>query len=852
MVRGTWHLGVHPAWVFPTLVVVVHLAGCWTHARPCSPVGDDVCQGQLGADGCWPSTVTCADGHQPTTPVDYARCALDGALAEAHSTARVQVAVVGDAALVGKTDTIARVLDAHPESYLIIPLGDATWIVGRDAVGAMYGALEVAERLRFQGACALPLPEVVRGAPAVSLRAANPFLVLPEQSETDWWFLDEQYWTQYLDLLAHARFNFLDIHGMYDLGSTLFPNALLYFARSPSFPDVGAPAADRERNLAALNRVIALATARGIKVGLMSYNALTSLDGASADAISDDAVKIYTREAAQDLATRAPGLARLGFRIGESSRPASWYGDTFIAGVEQAGTGVAPYTRTWGASKTDILSLQAMVGDGLAGESMVVEAKYNGEHWGAPYAIAGGWLASFGAYSYQDFLNPPTPYDFLFQVRAGGTHRIFRQASYARTRRTVQSLAFSPAVRGFTLEPPQAYFPQRDGYHAQDSDRFSPWTFARDEMMFLLWGRLSYDPDTPEDLFRAMLARETGGDFLWDAMQAAGEIVPWIQTAHTCGPDSRNFAPELELGGDVASWTTPPGTQTASCYRQGAFDTFAIAGPDEVAADLVAGSATSRLSPVEVAARVLDAADRAALAGGAPDDNLLARDIVRECHALADLGHYFGHKLRGATALAVYQRVGISDWLSAARAETTTADDAWRQLADDTSYISPFADHLRMLTLGYDPFHWSEEVPALDADPNAIDVIEAQVVAAMPIPPATMPAAEVWLRSSRPQGPGLAELSIVPSDPAAATWLVRVSFTAAVPADAKVRVLWKPFQSEVDWSVVGTTAAGVGSYSASVAGGGAGGLFAVEVLSAQGGWRYPDPERETPYLSLPP
>jgi len=365
---------------------------------------------------------------------------------------------------------------------------------------------------------------------------------------------------------------------------------------------------------------------------------------------------------------------------------------------------------------------------------MVVEAKYNGEHWGAPYAIAGGWLASFGSVQLPGLPQPAHALRFPIPGAGRGTHRIFRQASYARTRRTVQSLAFSPAVRGFTLEPPQAYFPQRDGYHAQDSDRFSPWTFARDEMMFLLWGRLSYDPDTPEDLFRAMLARETGGDFLWDTMQAASEIVPWIQTVHTCGPDSRNFAPELELGGDVGSWATPSGTQTASCYRQGAFDSFAIAGPDEVAADLIAGSATSRLSPVEVAARVLEAADRAALAGGAPDDNLLARDIVRECHALADLGQYFGHKLRGATALAVYQRVGLSDWLSAARAETATADDAWRQLADDTSYIRPFADHLRMLTIGYDPFHWSEEVPALDADPQAIDASEAQVSAVMPVP----------------------------------------------------------------------------------------------------------------------
>jgi hypothetical protein len=425
--------------------------------------------------------------------------------------------------------------------------------------------------------------------------------------------------------------------------------------------------------------------------------------------------------------------------------------------------------------------------------------------------------------------------------------------SYARTRRTIQALALSPAVRGFTLEPPQAYFPQRDEYHAQNDDRISTWTFARDEMMFLLWGRLAYDPDTPEELFRAMLARETEGDVLWDAVQAASEIVPWIQTARTCGPDSRDFAPELELGGDVGYWASAVGTRVDPCAWQGPFDTFAIAGPDEVAADLVGGAVTSRLSPIDVAARILDAADAAEKTDGASQENVLARDIARECRALADLGRHFGRKLRGATALAVYSRTGLPDWLDSARTETTVADDAWRSLAADTSYIVPFGDHLRMSGQGYDPFHWSAEIPALAADGPAIDSIVARIAATPPpTSSVTIPSADVWLHAPRPDGPGLAELSVTPFDPVAAAWSVSVRFASPLPADARIRILWKPFAGETDWTSIDATSSSDGSYSASISGGGAGGLFATEVLSAQGGWRYPDSERETPYLSLPP
>src|SRR5262249_7118319 len=160
--------------------------------------------------------------------------------------------------------------------------------------------------------------------------------VLPAQDEPAWWFLDEGFWSEYLDLLAQSRMNFLDLHGMYNLGNTIFPNALLYFGTSETFPEVGVDSKAREQNLAMLNNIIYMAAVRGIRVGLSTYPSDPRPTGEGPPQLPDgsDELKQYTREAAKDLATRASGLWRLGFRIGESGQPASWYIDTIIAGVQ--------------------------------------------------------------------------------------------------------------------------------------------------------------------------------------------------------------------------------------------------------------------------------------------------------------------------------------------------------------------------------------------------------------------------------------------------------------------------------------------------------------------------------------
>jgi len=280
-------------------------------------------------------------------------------------------------------------------------------------------------------------------------------------------------------------------------------------------------------------------------------------------------------------------------------------------------------------------------------------------------------------------------------------------------------------------------------------------------------------------------------------------------------------------------------------------DTLAFASAFDAAQDLAKDVGTPRVTPPEIARILLDDAARARNAADVAVDpnDAEARDVVRECVALADFAEYYAHKLRAATALAVYEASASDDFLGVARDETALADAAWVSLANDTAYIAPFVD---MMTIGH-AFHWRDLVPSLSMDPRSIDDAVAQVKASPPPPVAVpLPSAGAWLDAPRAEGPGLVSLDVSPSDPTAPSWTVRATFARAVPADAAVTIEWKEFPSSSDWTNVAASGSGT-TWEATVTHAGDGGMFAVEVRGRAGvGWHYPDPLTETPYVVLVP
>ena len=80
-------------------------------------------------------------------------------------------------------------------------------------------------------------------------------------------FYDEAYWQRYLDTLARNRFNSLVVIFGYEDGGFLAPS-YPYFFDVPEFSEVkmtGITVEQQWRNTEALNRLIAMAHARGIR-----------------------------------------------------------------------------------------------------------------------------------------------------------------------------------------------------------------------------------------------------------------------------------------------------------------------------------------------------------------------------------------------------------------------------------------------------------------------------------------------------------------------------------------------------------------------------------------------------------
>lgn len=608
------------------------------------------------------------------------------------------------------------------ESFTLRTFRDNAVIESSDAVGAMYAGLELAERIETRGARALATSET-KGAPFLSVRAINPFLTLPWDSKSNapiydpaalddparWWFHDEDYWTTLFDLMAEARLNQLDLHGAYDIETTRFPNLYAYFVDSPSFPLVGVAKEIKAKNLVQLRHVIELAHARGIHVSLMSYEAqFTTPHNPKPPYESSEAnLATYTREVVEAMIRALPNLDAIGFRIGESGHGAEFF-RCYLDAVKASGRDIPLYTRSWITTKGVVVPLAQ------ASKDFTVEIKFNGEQWGPPYPIAGGRMANWHSYSFEDYLSdsnvssaakmwpgdevaggarwPDEPYKIVWQVRANGTHRIFPFYEPDWVRRTVESMPLGTA-RGFTVEMLNSYFPATPEYYLADpKDQWCKWIHQRDALWLIQWGRLGYDPKTPESVFEHAIGTHLGSEapLYAPTWKQRSRIIPSSFTAYSLGPDHRDHAPELEWGGSLDD------------FIQGEpFDSHVFMSTKEQLALEATGGHDGRLRPTDLRHPV-----DARTGSFDPPDTQPAREIFAATGQLGFLASYFEHRARAAEQLA------RGDGL-AARGEYELAWKEGWQLLTLMNFYRPFTDRLRM---GTHHFLWKDELPKVEAE----------------------------------------------------------------------------------------------------------------------------------------
>jgi len=740
--------------------------------------------------------------------------------------------------------TLPASISRQEQEFSLRVEGRSIAIDAGGAVGAMYGLQELAEQIEQQQ----PLPwDMLLGRihatdqkPFLEVRADNMFIhVYPLLLH------DLAMWRDYIDMLARNRYNLLDLHGAYDLESTSFPNLYPMLVHVPEYPQAGNEAEQRQ-NLNDLRAIIVYAASRGVRVALMNYSANNGRGGAfknepSVTGVPPEKLADYTAKAVALLIQQLPGLYMLGFRVGESTQPATFYQDAYLKGVRDAGSpNLRLYTRSWQTTKEQLMPIAQ-----AAHNDFDIEIKFNGEHLGLPYQAMQG--PEYGSYSYQDYLDVPAPYRIIWQIRANGTHRFWAWENTDFVRRTVRACRLGHA-RGFTLEPHTAYFSVYPSQYYRSALDIAVYKYIWQKhwMWYYAWGRIGYDPDLPEANLVWQYKQHYGaaGMKAYQAMQQASRIVPLAYAYRCQGPDQRDFSPETETG----NFDTKKGRARQDLLQfaeNKPEDRRVFAGIDEFVAEKLAGRADGRMGPFAVARIFADSAARTRIlihamphptGRAAGEWRLLRTDLL----AASLLGDYYASRITGMTHLDFALHANSKQDYNIALRSLAQSRMAWKQLGETTDAVyRPLSNPLRHQL----EFTWSSQnapLAELDATAEKFWMDRNTSSSHLPLTPKASDMKEAGLYSAS-----------LESTTSGNTATVRCFLSSKQSASAVV-LWWKPLPSELSWQSVPMRQVDH-AWTATVPLNPRGLMYMVEVKHHEGeAENLPDETRETPYRIIQP
>jgi len=647
----------------------------------------------------------------------------------------------------------------------------ALLLAGADDRGLMYALLDTAERIEAapDGAEPFSLAADVAESPAVRDRSLSVYVMNRAHWESR--FYDERYWTHYFDLLAASRFNrFLIVCG-YENGGFLAP-PYPYFFDTPGFPAVHMVGLDREqqaRNLAALNRLIALAHARGIAVSLgiwdHIYRAGVQTGGAewigeyrgrpvpnSVEGVTTENLNAYTRASLGELLERVPALDGLQLRIHEESgltrgEMEGFWRDVFHR-LHQARPGL--FVELRGKGTPDAV-IDTAVAEGL---NFRVETKYWMEQMGLPFhpTHINPPDQTNRRHGYADFLRYPQRYHMTWRLWNGGTSRIllWGDPDYVRRYGATTALYASP---NWDVQEPlatkmEAQRPDMPDFVLMPAKyRYYDYEFERYWHFFQLWGRLGYNPATPSDVWDRAFVRRFGaaaGPHVEAGLHRASQVLPMIVAAvypYSLFPTTRGWAERQTLGATLAGYAANEGTDTEL------FENFVGA-----AARIAGGGATARRTPAATS-RWFDATADAIIAEvNAAEAAIGARrsnefdSTITDLRILAQLARFHARRSLAAVHYNLFRRDGRKAELLAAIAGERDAITAWRDLVAAAG--DRYAFDLAMGARDFDLCgHWRDELPRLESDLAALEARAAALPDAASTAPVWSPAADLDRRT---------------------------------------------------------------------------------------------------------
>lgn len=642
------------------------------------------------------------------------------------------------------TVTLALDRGKKPEAYGVSRRRNALAIKGGDGRGLIYGALSVGEDLRngtaletlrpHAEAAALPFRAIKFNLPWDSYRSSS---ALDQHYDT---VRDVKFWEAFLDMMAENRFNALTLWNLHP-----FP----YMIRAKNFPEASrftdAELAEWRRLYQAIFR---MAKERGIDTYLVNWNILVSPEFARAhdlkgsnfwpnykgDGERSEIVKRYTRESVTQLLEEYPDLTGLGFTLAEQMGGMSprerqaWIDDTIIAGMKAAKRPTkmifrAPLSADLGSGGSTSVETERLTRDAVErlghtfNGPIWMEIKFNWSHaFSTPKLVK-----THGGPLNDTYYNPaPSNYRIAWMVRNEDFYAL-RWGDPGFVREHLRRNAGQRYVGGYFVGS-ENYIPAKDYFTAVSAPVEWKYAFQRQWLFYKLWGRLLYDPATPDSVFENEFVRRYGEAArpLLAAYAAASQTQLNYATA-------TDFTWDFTIYGEGMMVFGRKGVQPMSVEQL--IDQKPLLPNWLSVSDFVDRRAkglplpADAMTPLQLA-DTMDADGARALElvkGVDPTANASLMYEVADVKAWANLGRYYAEKLRGAVALQTFRTSGDPADKRSAVAHLERSLGYWDEVVSITRPI-----YKDMPLAHYNPpdnrrndknlFHWALLRPAIASD----------------------------------------------------------------------------------------------------------------------------------------
>jgi hypothetical protein len=632
-----------------------------------------------------------------------------------------------------------RIVDKNPDYEIITAIDSVMFgkeafqvdvennmvtVIGGDATGVMYGLFDIKEQIESGSKTLVSSSE----SPYLSFRAIKfnlPWMsyrngeALQLHSET---VGDTLFWRSFLDMMAENRFNALTLWSQHPFH---------YMVKLENYPEA---CGFTDEEMADWKKfweyIFREAKSRGIETYIVNWNIFVSPEFAKAHGVAEysidnqyfisqgdtsELVKDYMRESVRAVIDAYPDLTGLGISHGEGmggmtpEERQKWMLDAYIQGVRNASRKVKfihriPFSADTGSAGSTSVDVERMTRRSLDTLSCFIspihtELKFNWSHAHSTPSLVkvhGGELTD-------TYWNPlPENYRLAWMMR-NEDFFVLRWGQPEFIRKHIAENT-KPYVNGYYVGS-ECYIPAKD-FITSLNGTSNQYAFERQWMFYKNWGRLMYNPKTPDTVFeQAFLNRfPRYGKDLFVAQKEASRVplviasfwnATWDFTLYSEGmlAMENNQVKLISLGAMSNKQPMEPTWMSISEYLDNGEK--ALAG---------------KVSPVQLADSVQSFCTKALeqVSPIVPGKNTDLLYEVSDIKSWAFLGLYFSHKLRAAIEYRKYIQSGDGDSLNNAVAWLEKATGYWQELIGVTQ---PVYRPMPLMHFTHDRggeyFHWS-------------------------------------------------------------------------------------------------------------------------------------------------